>query len=164
MKTLLLIRHAKSDWGNTQLRDYDRPLNARGMSDALLMASVIDRLKLKPDCIITSSAKRAITTAGFFVEHFCIDGKRFNPTDKIYDGSYRDYINSLNEVNDEYNTVFMFGHNPEITMLASEFVPVFAEHVPTAGCVAIDFDIDNWVDIESGKGKLRFFEYPKKHK
>jgi phosphohistidine phosphatase len=58
----------------------------------------------------------------------------------------------------------MFGHNPEITMLASEFVPVFAEHVPTAGCVAIDFDIDNWVDIESGKGKLRFFEYPKKHK
>jgi phosphohistidine phosphatase len=164
MKTLLLIRHAKSDWGNALLDDFDRPLSNRGIKDASLMADVVGKLGIKPDFIITSTAKRARTTALFFAGHFNINEERIKSCSDIYDGSYRNYINTLNETDNKYDTVFLFGHNPEITLLASEFVPDFAEHVPTTGIIAIDFDIDNWLDIESGKGKLRFFEFPRKHK
>jgi len=164
MKTLVLVRHAKSSWSNSQQSDFERPLNDRGFNDAPLMARVVDSLGVKPDFILTSAAKRALTTANFFTEHFGLNGERFHADKRLYDGNHRDYINMLNETDNKYNTVFLFGHNPEITVLASHLLPNFASHVPTAGCIAIDFDIDDWIDIESGKGKLRFFEYPKRHK
>ena len=164
MKTLVLVRHAKSDWGNSMLSDFDRPLNKRGMNDAPLMAGIIAELGIKPDCIFTSAANRAQTTARFFAKHFGINDDRFNALTEIYNGGMRDYINIINEANNKYDTVLLFGHNPEITILASQFVSQFSEHIPTAGCFAIDFDINDWLHIESGKGKLRFFEYPKNYK
>ena len=164
MKTLVLIRHAKSDWSHSGLNDFDRPLNQRGMNDAPLMAKVIEEKGLKPDFILTSPAKRALTTANFFAKHFELTDGNFAENIKLYNGTHRDYINLINELDDKYNTVFVFGHNPDITIVASELLPKFAEHVPTAGCIGIDFNIDSWIDIESGKAKLRFFEIPKNHK
>ncbi len=164
MKTLLLIRHAKSSWSNSQLTDFERPLNNRGLNDAPLMARVVAQLGVKPDYILTSAANRALTTAKIFAEQFSLNGEDFSADERLYHGNYRDYINILNETDNKYNTVFLFGHNPDISFLASYLLPDFSEHVPTAGCIAIDFDIDDWIDIESGKGRLRFFEYPKRHK
>lgn len=164
MKTLVLIRHAKSDWGNSTLNDFDRPLNKRGMRDAPLMAKVLDEKDIKPDFILTSSANRAITTAKFFAEHFGLSDGNFSDNINIYRGNHRTYINLLNELDNKFDTVFLFGHNPEISYVASELLSDFAEHIPTAGCIVIDFDIDDWIDIESGKGKLRLFDYPKNHK
>lgn len=164
MKTLVLVRHAKSDWSHSGLRDFDRPLNKRGFNDAPLIAKAIDEKGLKPDFILTSPAKRALTTAEFFATHFQLTDGKFLENIKLYNGNYRDYINLINEVDDKFNALFLFGHNPNITIVASELLANFAEHVPTAACIAIDFDITAWIDIESGKGKLRFFDYPKNHK
>ena len=76
MKTLVLVRHAKSSWSNSQQSDFERPLNDRGFNDAPLMARVVDSLGVKPDFILTSAAKRALTTANFFAEHFGLNGAK----------------------------------------------------------------------------------------
>jgi len=164
MKTLVLIRHAKSDWNDSSLSDFDRPLNSRGIRDAPLMAEVIDNLGIKPDFIISSAANRARTTARIFAIHFDLSDSRILEDPAIYRGNYKDYINFIIDTDNHHDNILLFGHNPEISVTASHLLENFYDHVPTCGCICIDFDIDDWAHIESGKSKLRFFEYPKKNR
>ena len=161
MKTLVLIRHAKSDWQDSEIKDFDRPLSDRGNADAPVMAKELHRLGLKPDLIISSPANRAITTAGFFARKFGYSEDKIKQEAIIYNGSYQNYIQVINSVNNDIDCIFLLGHNPEISVTASCLLNNFYEQVPTAACICIDFDIDDWNEIETEKGKLRFFLYPK---
>lgn len=164
MKRLVLIRHAKSDWNNPELSDFDRPLNHRGLSDAPLMAQLTQKLNIIPDFIITSSANRALSTAKVFAHQFAVDDAHFQEDIRIYRGNYLDYIRIITMTKNIHNCIFLFGHNPEISAAASALVNSFHESVPTCAVICIDFDTDKWEEIEAVTSALRYYEYPKKYK
>jgi phosphohistidine phosphatase len=161
MKTLVLIRHSKSDWSGQGLSDFERPLNDRGINDAPLMAKEIKALGIYPDLIISSPAVRAFTTASMFAAEFNYDESRIITQSDLYHGGIREYVNVIHSVPKTVNTLLIFGHNPNISLTAGHFIPAFFEQLPTTGVVCIDFDIDEWVDIESVSGNLRLLTYPK---
>lgn len=163
MKTVVIIRHAKSDWNNN-LEDFDRPLNDRGYSDAPMMAKILKSVQEKPTLIISSPAKRSITTAEYFAEEYgypvdCILKER-----KIYDIGQQFTKQKLEELSDDVESVFVFGHNPDHSSLARYLTGQDFGQIPTCAAVGIEFDIDSWKEVHKANGEVKFYEYPKKHK
>ena len=116
MKTLLILRHAKSSWDNPDLRDYDRPLNKRGKKDAPRMGKHIKTAKLIPDRILTSSAKRARKTAKRFAKACGYSGK-IKKLDILYHAPVGLYYETLQAIPDKYNNIMVVGHNPTMEHL-----------------------------------------------
>lgn len=164
MLTLLLVRHAKSSWDDPGQTDFERPLNNRGLKDAPKMAKLIKEKGLTPDLIISSPAERALKTAIFFAEEYHFDIQNIVKQDVIYSGSVQTIFEKMKQIEDRYKTVFVFGHNPNITYIGRVLAFEFTDDFPTCGVLCIDFKTDRWSDISGFNGKMRFFEYPKKDK
>ncbi len=158
-KQLLLVRHGKSDWGNLDLKDFDRPLNKRGKENAPEMAERLVNKGFKFDLIVSSPAKRAKSTAKFFAEVYNVDHIQFE--ESIYEASSNTLLKVINGFNDGANTVIMFGHNPGFTDLANELAEADIYNIPTAGMVLISFPFDSWEMVSKGTGEMVFFDYPK---
>ena len=122
MRTLYLIRHAKSSWGNPGLRDHDRPLNERGLHDAPKMAQLLAEQGIKPDLLVSSPAKRALTTALYFAEAFKIEGIEVLREAKIYEAFPHEILSIISDLPESAQTVALFGHNPTFTEVANRFM------------------------------------------
>ena len=116
MKTLLLMRHAKSSWDNARLSDYERPLNERGRRDAPRMGELLRREGLTPDLIVASSAKRAATTAELVALELSLDSD-IRYTEQLYLAEPDAYITLARQLDDGIETLLMVGHNPGIQEL-----------------------------------------------
>ena len=162
-KDILLIRHAKSSWKEPGLSDHDRPLNKRGKHDAPMMAKVVKNAGIKPDTLISSTAVRARKTAEDFAEVFEIEKKNILLSEDIYLGDVSDIMNRLRSVKDEFNTVFLFAHNPGITDFANTLCNTDILNIPTCGVFHAQIPSSNWKEIEPGTGKLVSFDFPKNH-
>jgi phosphohistidine phosphatase len=153
MKTVIVMRHAKSSWDDTSLSDYDRPLNKRGKHDAPRMGKLIFQQDLVPQLIITSSAKRAIKTAVATAESARYDG-RIEATRVFYHAGAGTYIEYLNGLADVFSRVMVVGHNPGIEELIEELTGLW-ERMPTAAIAAIELRIDQWSELTQNiDGKL----------
>ncbi|MFT5619255.1 MAG: phosphohistidine phosphatase [Arenicella sp.] len=161
MKTLYLFRHAKSCWEDASLDDFDRPLNKRGKRDAPMMAKRLLEKEILPDLILSSSAKRAGKTARKVAKGIGYPKKEIEYKRAIYDSDEEDLLQLINSISDTYESIMLFGHNPEFTGFANELTNEVIDNIPTSGVVCIEFDVENWAEIEMGKGKLLFFDYPK---
>lgn len=159
MKTIYFIRHAKSSWEDFSLRDIERPLNARGKRDAPKMARYLKDLKVQPDLIIASPAKRARKTASVFRE--VLGNPPMELEDKIYEASTADIFRIVQDIGDDYSLVFLFGHNPTFTSIANQFTEELIMNVPTCGIVKVECEIDSWKNFSRDHGKLTAFYYPK---
>src|SRR5205085_2735979 len=116
MKTLHLVRHAKSSWDDLQLSDFERPLNARGKKDAPAVAKKIkDKEGIKIDRFISSPAKRARKTASVFMKEFGLKNKEMVLLPSLYEASVNNFYDAVESMNDEDETVAVFSHNPGIT-------------------------------------------------
>ncbi|MGB9702996.1 MAG: SixA phosphatase family protein [Candidatus Kapaibacteriota bacterium] len=163
MKRLIIARHAKSSWDNPEISDFERPLNKRGKRDAEFMSNLISSKVDVPDLIIASPALRAATTAKYFAEALNYDYDKIEFSESFYFNGSKYIVEKLKTLHSSINSVMIFGHNPDITSLASYFSGEFFDNVPTCGVVCLDFDIDNWAKIEEENAKIVFFEYPKKY-
>ncbi len=153
MRTLLLLRHAKSSWKDTALDDHDRPLNVRGKRDAPRMGRLLHEKGILPDRIVSSSAKRARRTAEKVAEAAGFDGP-LDVTDVLYLASPRDYFSVLRGVPLEDCTVMVVGHNPGMEELLSVLTGR-QEPLSTAALVQVELSIDAWTDLsESTAGQL----------
>jgi phosphohistidine phosphatase len=162
MKRIILVRHAKSDWGEHNVDDHDRPLNSRGKKDAPLMAKQVFSNTACPDLIITSSALRAVTTAKIFAKECNYPESKIDVRKELYSASWQSCVNIINAISDaDCRSVMIFGHNPFITELADRLTRQSFGNLPTCGVVAIDSNVASWAEISTGLGKLAFFEYPK---
>jgi len=162
MKKLILIRHAKSDWSDPLLDDFDRPLNKRGLKDAPFMAKLLRKKGLNPDLIISSPSLRTKLTLEFFIKEF--DYKNEVIFERlIYEAPYKNLLKIIKNVEKKYKTLFLVAHNPSLNDLANFLLGNFEENIPTCGIVQIDFDVKNWSDISKENAKLIFFEYLKKY-
>ena len=160
MKTLLILRHAKSSWKEKTLADHDRPLNKRGQKDAPRMGWLIAEKNLLPDAVLSSTALRAQTTAEVAMEEADFRGViEFPPG--LYLAPPENYIHALNEVEDSANRVLVVGHNPGLEELLAQLTDQ-AEHLPTAALAEVELPIEHWQDLKrTTGGKLLHIWRPK---
>lgn len=160
MKKLYIIRHAKSSWKDTQLDDFDRPLNKRGRHDATLMGKRLEEKQIIPDVIYSSPAKRAKVTAKSIGKKVQYNNKIVFKKD-IYEADQKTLQNIVRNINDRYSIAFLIGHNPGLNELAKYYIG-YKENIPTCGIIGIEFTCNHWRDTNAKCAKLIFIDYPKK--
>jgi len=153
MKTLLILRHAKSSWANAGLPDHDRPLNDRGKRDAPRMGQLIEQQGLVPDMIVCSTALRARKTASK-VAKACGYRGRIEEVQTLYHAYPDDCIQYLRGLSDQYESVLLVGHNPCLEDLVQVISGQY-ERMPTAALAHLVLGIERWADMPSrGAGRL----------
>jgi phosphohistidine phosphatase len=160
MKSLLLVRHAKSSW-DFDVEDFDRPLNDRGKKNAPEMAKRLIKKDIKIDAFISSPAERALSTAKYFVEEFDKKQKNIIKVPSLYHASNDTFYSVIEELDKDLKTVALFSHNPGITEFANELTTTRVEDMPTCSIFAIKIDIKKWGDFREAKKEFWFFDYPK---
>jgi phosphohistidine phosphatase len=161
MKTLYIVRHAKSDKDNPKLEDIDRTLNARGYTDAHAMASKLNDTRKKPELIVSSPAIRALTTALIFARKFKYDPKKIVLEELLYETGSKEYLQVIAELDNSLDSAMLFGHNATITMLVNKLTDPFTDHIPTCAVTAISFAVSSWKEVTISKGKLVLYDFPK---
>lgn len=163
MKTLYIIRHAKSSWDDLDQPDFDRPLNERGKRDAPRMGKRLKEKEIHPDLIICSSAKRTWSTSKRIAEILKYQKENIKTVKSLYHADEEVILETIQKVNDTAHVVLLVGHNPGLT----DFVNTLSEdetnidNIPTCGVVAFQFKVESWEEIKWGTGKILFFDYPK---
>ncbi len=163
-RTLLLVRHAKSDWGNPQQQDYDRPLNARGQRDAPEMGSRLKTMGMVPDLIIASTANRAAATARLIAAALGYDEDCIRWEDSLYHASPRVFgeVMATSGIDHHVKTLMMVAHNPGITEFANQITEKFSiDNMPTCSIVAVKAEAPDWESFIGAGPGLLFFDYPK---
>lgn len=163
MKKIYLIRHAKSSWKDESLDDFSRPLNSRGKRDVVFMAKRLKQFQVKPDTIYTSPAKRALKTTKAIAEELDIGKKKIELCERLYEGSFEDYLSLIHSCDDDKDAIFIIGHNPTITDAGERLSGAILGNIPTCAIVCIAFDVPRFKDIYEESGTILFFDYPKKH-
>ncbi len=164
MKRLFLIRHAKSSWGEPDVADIDRPLNSRGKRDAPVMGERLRKEhRAQPDLILSSPAKRALRTAKIIAKEIDYAEEKIEIRDSLYASGVQAMLNVIKYLDDSLDEVMLFGHNPDLTAMAHFLSNRQVDNIPTCGIFCVDFDIQSWQDLKTGKGIFKFFDYPKKH-
>ena len=146
MKTLLLLRHAKSSWKHPELVDHDRPLNKRGKRAAPLMGTLLQDEDLIPDFILCSSAVRAHTTA-LLVAKACTYKGKIKPTRKLYLAGPQTYVEVLRDINEEHTRVLVVGHNPGLEGFI-ETLTGEAMAMPTGALAYVELSLQHWRDLD----------------
>ena len=158
MKTLFLVRHAKSDCP-ANVSDFDRPLSERGYRDAPKMAEFLKSKNVEIDTFVSSPAKRAITTCGYFAEVF--ENENITKVEKLYDASSSDFLDVIENLSDEIENVALFSHNNGITYFANSLTNENIVHLPTCAVVGFKIETENWQDFKNSKKEFLFFHKPK---
>ncbi|MGE0566355.1 MAG: histidine phosphatase family protein [Bacteroidia bacterium] len=165
MKKLILVRHAKSDWGNDTLRDIDRPLNERGYDAAYRISEWYKKNHDTPELIISSDATRAISTAAIFARELKTDTAKIILTSKVYEADVATLMGYLKNLPNEFNSVMIFGHNPGFTDLANALnSELFFENVPTCGLIGMELEIKKWSEARENCAKVYTQKFPKEFK
>lgn len=158
MKTLYILRHAKSSWSDPSLADFDRPLNERGLNAAPFIGEVMARKEILPDLILSSPARRAMQTAAFVKEAGGLNGP-IQYDERIYEASPQSLRLVISQINGQLESVMIVGHNPGIEGLI-KYLTGSSEPMPTAALAAIVLDIDGWDKVTEKSGKVRFVIRP----
>jgi len=163
IKTLYLIRHAKSDWKDAKLSDFERGLSRKGKKDLKTMSSFIALAGVQPDLVISSSALRAQITVDGIVNNLEYSGK-IHYINELYMEKPKTLLNVITLQDDQYDKMMVVGHNPEMTELSNLFLKEHIHKIPTLGLIEIKFDIESWEDILEAEGELGLFIYPNQFK
>jgi phosphohistidine phosphatase len=161
VKTLLLIRHAKSSWDNDTLSDFERPLNDRGKRDAPAMAKRLTEKNIKIDKFVSSPAKRAKKTAIFFATEFGANENAILYKTELYAALKETFLEVIKNLDDSAAHVAIFSHNPGITEFANSLTNTRADDMPTCSIFAVKSDAKKWNEFASSKKEFWFFDYPK---
>lgn len=164
MKTLYIIRHAKSDWGNPLLSDFDRPLNKRGEKSAPFMGNILAKAHIHPDLILSSPAVRARMTAIEIAKKVGYKDDSIVYNETLYEADYTAIERVLQSIPSIQETVFLIGHNPGLTKFAQYISGHSIQNIPTCGVVCMKLQKEDWNSIGKNSALFVSFDYPKKHK
>ncbi len=164
IKTLYLIRHAKSDWKSPVLGDIMRTLSKKGLRDLETIGSYMALRKIMPDTILSSCALRAQLTADGLAEKIGYQ-EDISYMDELYLTKSTIVLNVLAAQEESLDSIFLVGHNPALSELVNQFTKEHFSKFPTLGIMALKLDIDTWKDIsEVSNAKIEFFIFPKQFK
>jgi phosphohistidine phosphatase len=158
MKTLFILRHAKSSWGNPELSDFDRQLNAQGLKTVPRMGETIFDNEFQPTLVLSSPAKRAKQTAVLIKETAQIKGK-IEYDERIYEASPHRLLQIIAETDEKIESLMLVGHNPGLEGLI-KILTGEVQAMPTAALAVIDLETENWREIAAESGKLRIIIRP----
>jgi len=161
MKTLILVRHAKSAWPDVSVPDYERPLENQGVEDSIQIGKYLKTKVPNPDYIITSGAKRTLETAQIISKELFNQPITLNINKLIYGASINEMRNLIKNFNQKYKNIMVVGHNPTMTLLINEISNANIDHMPELGTAIINYNINHWKDCKA-PGELVEFIYPKK--
>lgn len=161
MKTLILIRHAKSSWEAPGASDSERPLNERGKKDAPEMAKRLRKRGLKIDAFVSSPAERAFRTARFFAKEFDEKKDDIIVEKALYAAMPAQFEQVIAAMKDKYDTIALFSHNPGMTDYVNTLCSVRTDNMPTCGIFAVQADVKSWADFAKAEKIFLFFDYPK---
>jgi len=165
MKVLTLLRHAKSEWDDPSLTDFQRPLSRRGREAARAMGREMHGLGLAFDCIIASPAARVTETIGGLEESYGALSPRYE--ERVYLASTETLLELIRAASDASATLLLVGHNPGMERLAlmlsrgGALHDQVAEKYPTGALAEIRFEADHWRDVRENGGKLERFLRPR---
>lgn len=162
MKTLYLVRHAKSSWDFPHLPDYERPLNDRGNRDAPLMGDRFRARGILPDCLVCSPAARARETAKLISSEIGFPESEITFSRHVYEAGVSSLLKTVEALPEEAESAFLVGHNPGMTYLAAYLTGEQLNSLPTCAVACIEMDIDSWSLAGREMGTLVFLDYPKK--
>jgi phosphohistidine phosphatase len=162
MKTLYIVRHAKSSWKYDDVRDIDRPLKERGIKDAHLVSKFLAKGLDRPDVFISSSANRALHTAVIFCENFGYPLANLKIKKQLYSFSDGYLVKTIKALDDSFDSAIIFTHDHGINTFVNKFGNKPIAHVSTCGVIGIKFDNIHWKSIK--KGTTVLVEFPKNHK
>lgn len=160
MRSLFLIRHAKSDW-SFNLDDFDRPLNERGKRDAPMMAARLFNRGIAIDAFVSSPAKRALKTAKVFAETYGIGKEDIILKPELYLPPAETFFSVIDGLDNRWQRVAIFSHNNGITQFANLLRVAVIDNMPTCSIFAVTADCDRWQDFPKAEKQLMFFDYPK---
>ncbi len=161
MKTLILVRHAKSSWDDPALADEERPLDARGERDAPKVGKRLAKAGAKPDLILSSPAKRALTTARVIAKELGYKRKKIVVDDRLYAAEADVVLDVIQRLGNEADSVMLFGHNPELTELAHRLSSKI-KRMPTCAVAEFTFDVNSWSRIGKVAPATATVSYPPK--
>ncbi|MCR5888261.1 histidine phosphatase family protein [Hymenobacter sp. J193] len=164
MKTLYLMRHAKSSWSFEDLSDHDRPLNDRGRDDAPAMGRALAGRQIKLDLLVSSTAVRALSTAALVAKELHYPHEQIKVEERIYRADPLELLAVVRELPDEADAVLLIGHNNTITDFANLLSPSAIPEMPTAAVVCLKFNIERWQDLDRTNAEYYFFDAPKHHR
>jgi phosphohistidine phosphatase len=165
LRTVFLVRHAKSSWKDTTLDDKDRPLKKRGIKDLALLKPVLVKHRHKPEHIFSSDAKRAVETAKAMAGFYGLKKKNITFSEELYGLSCDGILDFIRSRGDELHSIMLVGHNPEMAETAVLLGEEPSEAaMPTSAVACFTFDLDHWDQLEESAGHMEFYEYPKKYK
>lgn len=160
MKRLTIIRHAKSSWDDPNQRDFDRPLNSRGLQAAPLMGRELKARGFAPDLIVSSPAIRALSTAKIIAELLGYSEARIETDRAIYEATVPELLAVVRALPPAHNHVMLFGHNPGFQELAIHLTNKPLPKMPTCGVVDLDYP-GQWAEWGSAPATRRAFLFPK---
>lgn len=158
MKKAYFVRHAKSSWADLSQKDIDRPLNKRGLRDAPMMAERLSHIRSSFDIVLCSAAQRTQETAEYFQKH--LEFKEFRIESGLYHADEGTILNFLGDLDDKYQSVLFFGHNPGMTYLHNHFASQQIDNLPTCGIFSI-YSSTSWNDVDTTNAKIGQLLYPK---
>jgi phosphohistidine phosphatase len=162
MKTLLLLRHAKSSWKDNAMKDFDRPLNHRGLKAAPTIGRLMRKRKLQPDLVLSSPAERARQTTQLVLDSAGFKSElRYD--ERIYEASSVRLFEVVSQIEDEANVALLVGHNPGMEELL-EALTGEAHSLSTAALACIKLDLERWSKLRAGENELAWLVKPKELK
>ena len=161
MKTLYLLRHAKSSWSFDELSDQERPLNDRGRDDAPLMGQALAKRRICPDVIVSSPAVRAMSTALLVAREMQFPHEKITVEPGIYGADADDLLAIIKNLPDAAGSVLLVGHNPTITEVANVLSPSSLNELPTAAVVCQRFSCDRWEEVSKANAEFYFYDHPR---
>ena len=164
MKTLYIVRHAKSSWLYQGIKDIDRPLKKRGINDAYLVSSNLAKKLESPGVFISSSANRALHTAMIFCETFKYPLSNLQIKKSLYSFSDGYLIKTIKALDDGFDSAIIFSHDHGINDFVNSYGNKKILHVPTCGVIGVKFDTKHWKNIKEGKSKTFLIDFPKNYK
>ncbi|MFD1294566.1 SixA phosphatase family protein [Lutibacter holmesii] len=162
MKTLYIVRHAKSSWEYEGIKDIDRPLKQRGINDAYLISNVLNKKIATPDVFISSCANRALHTAMIFSYSFNYPLANLKLSKSLYNFSDGYLIKTVKALDDSFDSAIIFSHDHGISDFVNKFGSIQVEHVPTCGVIGLKFETSHWKNIKNGTTIIT--EFPKHYK
>ncbi len=163
MKRITFIRHAKAVWQNSTQSDFDRSLDKQGEDDSALMGRVLWDLKLIPELILSSPAKRAVSTAYILSDAVAYPENSIRTDPLIYEGSIDDHLTIIHNLENHLHHIFWIGHNPYLTMMGRWISDESVANLPPCGLLSVQIDVQNWDLIGEGTGQVVLFDFPTNH-
>jgi phosphohistidine phosphatase len=163
MKTILLVRHAKSSWENFSVTDAERPLNERGKKNAPEMAARLLSKNIKIDSFLSSPAKRAFSTAKLFIEVYGRKSKEIILIPELYMANSAAFTKAIHNAPAAASSIALFSHNNGITEFANTLSTAIIDDMPTCSVFAVKCPISSWDAFGVGNNEFYFFDYPKSY-